>query len=102
MKKTYYLIAALLIMVFALTGCGSDNQAAPAGDNNTEANNSSTNAGADEGADEVVTVTFWHGYNADVETPLLENNYTGHGIPFYPDCPLEPFQIAFEQYSYLQ
>ncbi len=49
-------------------------------------------------AAEPVTITFWHGYNADVETPFLENTIIPAFEATHPNIKVESVNIPYDQF----
>ncbi len=45
-----------------------------------------------------VTITFWHGYNADVETPFLENTLIPAFEASHPNIKVEAVNIPYDQF----
>ena len=45
-----------------------------------------------------VTITFWHGYNADVETPFLENTIIPAFEAAHPNIKVEDVNIPYDQF----
>jgi multiple sugar transport system substrate-binding protein len=46
----------------------------------------------------VVTITFWHGYNADVETPLLEGTLIPAFEASHPNIKVESVLVPYDQF----
>ncbi len=45
-----------------------------------------------------VTITFWHGYNADVETPFLEKTIIPAFEAAHPDIKVQSVQVPYDQF----
>lgn len=45
-----------------------------------------------------VTITFWHGYNADTETPFLENTVIPAFEATHPNIKVEDVNIPYDQF----
>lgn len=46
----------------------------------------------------IVTITFWHGYNTDVETPLLEGTLIPAFEASHPNINVESVQVPYDQF----
>lgn len=107
-KTSYVLITVLLALGLVLSACSS-----PAA-MTTQAPNSAENQAATEAptqapatteapatevpAAEPVTITFWHGYNADSETPFLDSTIIPAFEAANPGIKVEAVNIPYDQF----
>jgi len=86
--------SALLVLTMLLTSC------APVATPTTAPTTAPGTAAATEPPTQepVVTITFWHGYNADVETPLLEETLIPAFEASHPNINVEAVLVPYDQF----
>ncbi len=98
MKHRLSLITLSVLIVLSLL-LGACTKAAPSeAPVITEAPAGTEAPAATEAAAEPVTITFWHGYNADTETPFLENTIIPAFEAANPGINVEAVSIPYDQY----
>ena len=98
MKKNslFVLLSALLALGMLLAACApAATTQAPAA--TTESPAAATTE-APTAATEPVTITFWHGYNADPETPFLEKTIIPAFEAANPGIKVQPVAIPYDQF----
>lgn len=92
-KVTFIVLSILVAMSMLLTACAAPAAEAPA----AEAPAAEAPA-AEAPAAEPVTITFWHGYNADTETPFLENTIIPAFEAANPGITVEAVAVPYDQF----
>jgi multiple sugar transport system substrate-binding protein len=96
-SKLLVVLSMLLALGMLLAACGpAATTEAPVA--TTEAPAAATTEAPTAVAAEPVTITFWHGYNADTETPFLEKTIIPAFEAAHPNIKVEAVNIPYDQF----
>ena len=109
LEKNRFLVFTLALMVvfsLVLTGCGPatnapDDVTVPTEDSeptDTPAEPDDDETGEETADEEPVVVTFWHGYNSEVETPLLESEIIPAFEAEHPNIKVESVVQPYDEF----
>jgi len=105
MKQRFPLVilSVLIVMSLLLGACAKATPtSAPAATNLTAPTATDTTAPAQPEATiapvEPVTITFWHGYNADVETVFLDETLIPEFEALHPDIKVQAVAVPYDQF----
>lgn len=92
----YYLLATLVVMSMLLGACAQATPTtAPAADQPAAPTQGDAPAAP---AAEQTTITFWHGYNADVEAKFLDETLIPDFEALHPDINVESLVVPYDQF----
>src|SRR5512133_284675 len=96
-RKLLVVLSMLLALGLLLAACApAATTEAPVA--TTEAPAAATTVAPTAAAAEPVTITFWHGYNADTETPFLEKTIIPAFEAAHPNIKVEAVNIPYDQF----
>lgn len=97
-NKTLIILSILILTVMSLVSC-TPAEIAPTENVEDEGVTETEVVETEEVTEEeVVTITFWHGYNADVETPLLENEIIPAFEAEYPNIKVDAVVQPYDEF----
>ncbi len=96
-RKLFVVLSMLLALGLLLAACApAATTEAPVA--TTAAPAAATTEAPTAAAAEPVTITFWHGYNADTETPFLEKTIIPAFVAAHPNIKVEAVNIPYDQF----
>lgn len=98
LSKGLIVVSVLLAMSMLLSACATPTAAPTKAPEVPEATSAPATEPATAEPAEPITITFWHGYNADTETPFLENTIIPAFEAANPGITVEAVAVPYDQF----